>query len=281
MIDAIKNTIYFGDSEKVLKDLDQSVQLVVTSPPYFNMRGEMKYDGYKDFLRKMYRVFKQVYRVLDHHRMCVVNSSDYREDGIKYPVPYDLYGVLRKIGFRFQDDIIWAKPKGIGSAKLAGIFIQHQYPMYYRPDMRYEHIMVFSKGGGRPYDHVRKEESKIDVMKYKDFFSDVWEFSPQRRNERGLEVHNSAYPIILPEMITRFYSYKYETVLDPFFGHGTTMRATTRLSRSCIGIELYKQRERAIKKNVRYGQSSLHNNINWNIITHPSANTNPIPTRGD
>lgn len=118
-------------------------------------------------------------------------------------------------------------------------------------------------------------------MKYKDFFSDVWEFSTQRRNEKGLDVHNSAYPIILPEMITRFYSYKYETVLDPFFGHGTTMRATTKLARSCIGIELYKQRERAIKKNVRYGQSSLYNDIKWNVVNHPSANTDPIPARGD
>ena len=277
----INNTIYFGDSEEVLKEFNGKVQLVCTSPPYFNMRGEMSYKGYKEYLNKMYHIFKQVYRVLDHHRMCVVNSSDYREGGRKYPVPFDLYGVLRKVGFRFQDDIIWAKPSGLGNAKLAGILIQNPYPMYYRPDMRYEHIMIFSKGGGRPYDHVNREDSKIDVMKYKKFFSDVWEFSPQRRNVKGLDVHNSAYPIILPEMITRFYSYKYETVLDPFFGHGTTMMATTRLQRSCIGIELFKQREHAIKKNVCYGQQSIVGNAKWKTIVHESANLDPVPSMGD
>lgn len=277
----IMNTIYFGDSEEVLKDLDTTVQLVCTSPPYFNMRGEMSYDSYRGYLKKMFRVFRQVYKVLDHGRICVVNSCDYMENGVKYPVPFDLHGIMRKIGFTYLDDIIWRKPHGMSSSKRGGVVIQNPYPMYYYPDTIYEHIMIFSKGKGRPFDHVSREESKIDISRYADFLHDVWDFPPQSRNSKNLDVHDSAYPIILPEMITRLYSYIRETVLDPFGGHFTTMRATTKLQRSCIGIELFKQRERSIKKNVGYGQSTLDNSISWNVLTHPSANLNPIPNGDD
>ena len=278
----ITNTIYFGDSEYTLKDLDDnSVGLICTSPPYFQMRGEIEYAGYRSYLDKMLQVFKQLYRVLDHHRVCVVNCSDYMEDGIKYPVPFDLHRLLRLAKFRYQDDIIWRKPEGMTSQKRAGVLIQNPYPFYFTPDMVYEHILVFTKGRKNNYDHVRREDSEIDVMKYRDFIRDVWEFNPQARNQKDLIVHNSAYPIILPEMITRFYSYVGDTVLDPFFGHGTTMRATIKLGRACIGIELFKERERAIKHNVRYGQSSLSGNINWNTIYHKSANTEPLPKDDD
>jgi len=274
----INNTIVFGDSEYVLKDMDTSVQLCVTSPPYYLMRGEVEYDSYRAYLKKMFRIFKQVHRVLDHGRICVVNSCDYMSDGVKYPVPFDLHGILRKIGFTYLDDIIWRKPHGMSSSKRGGVLIQNPYPMYFYPDTIYEHIMIFSKGKGRPLDHVNKDDSMIDVLKYHSFIHDIWSFPPQSRNSKDLDVHRSAYPIVLPEMIARFYSYVGETVLDPFGGHFTTMRATSKLRRSCTSIELFKQREQSIKRNVRYGQTSLDSNIIWKTITHPSANLNPIPS---
>jgi DNA modification methylase len=278
----INNTIYIGDSEEVLKDIDSnSIGLVVTSPPYFRMRNEISYDNYNSYLKKMFRIAKQLYRVIDHRRIVAINCSDYMENGVKYPVPFDIHRLLRRAKFTYRDDIIWQKPEGMSNSKRAGIVMQNPYPMYYAPDLVYEHILIFSKGKKGGYDHVRREDSKIDIMKYRPFFRDVWKMNPQARNVKDLIVHNSAYPIILPEMITRFYSYKNDVVLDPFFGHGTTMQATTRLHRSCIGIELFREREHAIKHNVRYGQTTLSGSINWNTVYHPSANNNPLPKDSD
>ena len=266
----IENNIVFGDSEIVLKELDDKVHLCVTSPPYFQMRDEMNYGNYKEYLRKMYRVFRQVYRVLEHRRIFAVNISDYIENGVKHPIPFDFHYILeKKVGFRYQDDIIWSKPSGMGNR--AGNVIKRPYPMYYTPDLTCEHILIFTKGRKSDYEHINQEESIIDIEKVRPFLNDVWKFNPQARNENGLDVHNSSFPKILPELITRFYSYVGETVLDPFFGHGTTMRATSPLSRSCIGIELFKSRERSIKKNVKYGQQSIIGNTKWNTIYHESA----------
>jgi len=269
-MNSINNTIIFGDSEDVLKDLDEKVHLCVTSPPYFNMRGEMNYGNYKNYIKKMYGVFKQVYRVLEHRRICAVNICDYIDNGTKYPVAFDLHHLLdKKIGFNYIDDIIWVKPAGVGNR--AGNVIKRPFPMYLTPDNIYEHILVFSKGKKSDYEHIRQDDSRIDIEKFRPFLGDVWKFSPQARNESGLDVHNSAYPKILPELITMFYSYKGETVLDPFGGHFTTMRATQSLGRSCIGIELFKSREKAIKKNVKYGQQTISGNTKWNTIYHESA----------
>lgn len=269
----INNTIIFGDSEYVLKDIDDKVHLCVTSPPYFNMRGEMDYGGYDNYLQKMYDVFKGVYRVLEHRRIVAVNICDYIDDGTKYPVAFDLHYILDKeIGFTYIDSIIWVKPAGVGNR--AGNVIKRPYPMYFTPDNRYEQILIFSRGKKSDYEHIYQEESRIDIERFRPFLGDVWEFSPHARNEKNTDVHNSAYPKILPELITRFYSYIGENVLDPFFGHGTTMRATSSIGRSCIGIEMFKSRERSIKKNVRYGQQSILNSTNWNTIYHDSAKDN-------
>jgi DNA modification methylase len=141
----IENTIIFGDSEIILKELDEKVDLVVTSPPYFQMRNEMAYDNYKDYIKKMYRVFKGVYRVLEHRRIFAVNISDYIENGVKHSIPFDLHHLLdKKIGFNYIDDLIWVKPAGVGSR--AGNVIKRPFPMYFTPDNLYEHILIFSKG---------------------------------------------------------------------------------------------------------------------------------------
>ena len=266
----IENKIIFGDSEQVLKDLDDKVHLCVTSPPYFNMRGEMDYGGYKNYIQKMYKVFKQVYRVMEHRRVCAVNICDYIDNGTKYPVAFDLQYILdKKVGFTYIDSIIWVKPAGVGNR--AGNVLKRPFPMYFVPDNIYEHILIFSKGKKSDYENINQEDSRIDIEKFRPFLGDVWQFPTQARNENGLDVHRSAYPKILPELITRFYSYVGETVLDPFFGHGTTMRATSSLGRSCTGIEMFRSREKSIKKNVKYGQQSITGNTKWNTIYHESA----------
>jgi DNA modification methylase len=236
--------LIFGDSEFVLNDFEkESIDLVVTSPPYFDMRGYVKYDSYNEYLHKMQGIFNKLYKVLKPHRVAVINSSTYMKDKKRYGLPFDLYQLMLNANFKFLDCILWIKPVGVKDdvGKRCGNFIKRPYPFYYKPSLREEYIMVFSKYGIHPPKifNEKVERSKItDFKDIKPYLSNVWEFSAVNELGHNPNAHPAMYPIELPYRIIQLYSFFGDTVLDPFLGSGTTMLACKQLDRGCVGIEL-------------------------------------------
>lgn len=253
--------LFVGDAEKALKMLpDRSVHLVVTSPPYYVMRGEMAWNSLDEYFDKMRGIFEEVVRVVDVGRMVVVNMSDYIVDGERLDLNWMWHGLLKDVGLKWMDTIIWEKTAELtcsGAGKMAGNFIKHKLPMYYSPDRNYEVVMVFCKGKKKRiprYSRIITEMSKVEVERFRDFLKGVWHI-----HTRADENHPAVFPEKLPEMVIRFYSYYGETVLDPFLGTGTTMVAAKKLGRSCVGCEIEQKYISIIKRNVGWNEMSLGN----------------------
>ena len=244
--------VVIGDSRKMKEVANDSVQLVVTSPPYFNVKdyGIDNIGSINDFhedLQNMQLVFNECYRVLQKGRYICVNICDVISGTAKYPIPANYVGMLQRAGFEYREDIIWRKPSGVGAngaggaAKRFGLFIQHPYPMYYFPNNVFEHILVFRKGKF-DYKKISPEEKQLATVDIGEarvrWNSDIWDMTPETKNQYNKDSHPAMFPEELPEAFIRLYTYPGDTVLDPFLGRGTTSKVANQLDRRSIGYEL-------------------------------------------
>ena len=115
-----KHLVVVGDSRKMAEVKSDSVQLVVTSPPYFNVKdygneniGSI--ENFNEYLQEMQLVFNECHRVLQNGRYICVNICDVISGEEKYPIPAHYVLMMQRAGFQYREDIIWRKPSGIGS----------------------------------------------------------------------------------------------------------------------------------------------------------------------
>lgn len=233
---------------------DDSVHLMVTSPPYFNtkMYSRQPIDGdlgdihaMDQWFQEIGKVWKEVHRVLCPGRRAFINIMN-------LPVRLDTGGfrtlnlmgrtieLCESLGFIFKRDIIWQKTNGVRAP-----FGTYPYPGGILLNNMHEFILEFEKGSSREqrvskYAHltkVQKEASRLD----KEFWlsiknTDVWLMAPQGSGDR--RNHVAPFPLELPHRLIRAFSYRGETVLDPFLGSGTALLAAARLGRNGIGYEI-------------------------------------------
>lgn len=258
--------LIIGNSMSMAEIPDESVHLMVTSPPYFNAPFDYKdlFKNYDQYLGVLNRVAKEVYRVLKEGRIAVLNIDDMLINGEKFPIVADATKIFQSAGFRYRDRIIWKKPDGyLRISKRSGVLLQNPYPMYFYPDNLLESILIFQKGKF-DYKSIPKdlrEQSKIDIKEFSDnkWFMTLWEMVNVLPNS-PLEKNIAAFPEELPYRIIKLFSYKGETVLDPFLGSGTTMKVARQLGRNSIGIEIKKSLVPIILKKVGFeGQLSIEN----------------------
>jgi site-specific DNA-methyltransferase (adenine-specific) len=223
---------------------NDSVHLMLTSPPYFNAPFDYKgvfkdYDLYLNMLRK---VATEVFRVMQTGRIAVLNIDDMLVDGQKYPIVADATRIFLDAGFRYRDRIIWKKPDGyLRISRRSGVMLQNPYPMYYYPDNLLESIIIFQKGkfDYRSVSHLKREESKLNIKEFSDnkWYTTLWEITNVLPGS-PLEKDIAAFPDELARRVIRLFSYKGETVLDPFVGSGTTMKVARAFGRNSIGLEI-------------------------------------------
>jgi len=239
---------------------DESVHLMVTSPPYYN--APFDYPGlfkdYDEFLDLMRDVSRELYRVLAPGRIACFVTDDMLVDGVKYPVVADVTRLTMEAGFRYRDRIVWVKPKGyVRISRRSGVVLQHPYPMYYYPDNIQESILIFQKGKF-DYSYLRKlekrrlEKSRVDVREYndEDWYLTVWNITNvlpfKGRAEEGI----AAFPEEIPRRLLKLYSFVGETVLDPFAGSGTTLKVAKELGRNSLGFEVDLELKNTIRKKL-------------------------------
>ena len=231
-------------------------------------------------MEDMKQVFEGCYRVLRDGCCMVLNISPVIDEQLgRVNLPARLSLLMEDVGFQFGEDIIWVKPDGAAALR-CGPFVQNKgRPRTYYANIVTEYIYVFYKGR-KPqalkdgkwekyiYEKARQkgintldtyidngDEKKETAAYYKRWLmTNVWYFNPVTAKFVG---HPAPYPLILPQLCIRLFSYEGETVLDPFLGSGTTMKAAQDLKRNAIGIEIEEHNIPLIKKNVNFGGTTL------------------------
>jgi len=263
---------------------DESVHLMVTSPPYFNAPFDYKgvFKSYGQYLGVLRKVAKEIFRVLKNGRIAVLNIDDMLISGEKFPIVADATKIFQEAGFRYRDRIIWKKPDGyLRISRRSGVILQNPYPMYFYPDNLLESILIFQKGKFN-YKNIPKEIKESSKINIKEFSKNKWYMTLWEMNNvmpgSPLEKDIAAFPEELPYRIIKLFSYKGETVLDPFVGSGTTMKVARELGRNSIGIEIKKSLIPIIKKKVGFeGQQKLESNQDtFEIIIRKKGKYGPI-----
>lgn len=270
-ISMLRNTIGWGDSEELLKALPKEcIDLVFTSPPYFNAKPEYaEYIDYEDYLRKMQRVIRECARVLNDGRFFVLNVSPIlirrtsrNESSRRIAVPFDFHRLFIEEGFEFIDDIIWVKPEGAGWATGRGRrFAADRNPVQYKPVPVTEYLLVYRKKSDHLIDWIiRKhpDQQSVKESKIEDGYeiTNVWKIAPAHSKE-----HPAIFPMELAEKVIKYYSFKNDVVLDPFAGLGTTAKAAIKLKRRFALFEKEKKYIDHIKKVLVPLTKEL--NLNW------------------
>lgn len=272
-ISNLRNTIGFGDSEQLLTDTpNESLDLVFTSPPYYNARPEYaEYITYEEYLLKMRKIINQCHRVLNEGRFFVMNispilirRSNRTEASKRIAVPFDFHRLFIEEGFEFIDDIIWIKPEGAGWATGRGRrFAADRNPLQYKAVPVTEYILVYRKKTDKLIDwHIRKhpDQKAVAESKIENGYetTNVWKIHPAHHPK-----HPAVFPLELAEKVIKYYSFKNDVVLDPFAGTGTVGKAAIKLNRRFI---LFEQDPEYMKILQEESHLWLHNkakDVNW------------------
>ncbi len=265
--------LIIGNSMNMKEINDKSIQLIVTSPPYFNAPFDYKdlFKGYGQYLGVLKNVAKESFRVLDEGRILVLNIDDMLVNGEKFPIVADATRIFLDVGFTYRDRITWKKPDGyLRISRRSGVLLQNPFPMYFYPDNLLESIIIFQKGkfNYRSIPKDIKEKSRINTSEFKKdkWYMTLWEMKNVMPGSI-LEKDIAAFPDELAYRAIKLYSYVGETVLDPFSGSGTTMKIARMLERSSVGIEIKKELIPIIKKKVGFDtQTKLNNNDTFECI---------------
>lgn len=269
----LRNTVGQGDCVDLLDDMPaESVDLIFTSPPYFNARPEYsEYEQYEQYLFKMRQVIKRAHRVLGEGRFFVMNSAPVllrrasrSEASRRIAVPFDLHRIFTEEGYDFIDDIIWVKPEGAGWATGRGRrFAADRNPLQYKAVPVTEYVLAYRKRTDLLIDwHIRNhpDRSLVEASKVGDDYerTNIWRIQPATNSK-----HPAAFPLELAEKVIKYYSFKGDVVLDPFAGSGTVGAAATRLDRRFVLFELNPDYIEMIRQAVPSWLGRAANDILW------------------
>jgi len=259
--------IIIGDSRKMIELKDSSIDLVVTSPPYWHIKnygveGQIGYgQSLHEYLKSLYIVWKECFRVLKPGTRLCINIGDQFLRGIIYgkykvaPLHSELIVQCEKIGFDYMGSIIWHKKTTMNTTGGANVMGSYPYPPNGLIEIDYEFILIFKKPCKKtPPSKEIKEKSKLTKEEWKEYFSGHWNFPGERQIE-----HEAMFPEELPKRLIRMFTFVGDTVLDPFLGSGTTVKAALNLERNAIGYEINEKFLPIIKKKIDINQNLFEN----------------------
>jgi DNA modification methylase len=238
--------IIIGDSRAMPEIETATIDLVVTSPPYWHIKdygvsGQIGYgQGLHQYLTDLFHTWSECFRVLRPGSRLCLNVGDQFARAAVYgrykviPLHAEFIAQCERIGFDYLGSIIWQKKTTLNTSGGANVMGSYPYPKNGLVEIDYEFILIFKKpGGGRKVSKEVKEASKLTKEEWKEYFSGHWHFGGAR--QLG---HEAMFPGELPRRLIRMFSFQGDTVLDPFLGSGTTVKAALELGRNALGYEI-------------------------------------------
>jgi len=238
--------IIFGDSRRMSEVAEESVHLVVTSPPYWQLKdyggaGQIGFDNsYEDYINNLNLVWNECARAL--HKSCrlCINIGDQFARSAHYgrykviPIRTEIIKFCESAGLDYMGGIIWQKVTTTNTTGGGTVMGSFPYPRNGILKLDYEFILIFKKPGKAPKVSKQiKEASRLDPEQWEQYFSGHWNFPGEKQ-----EKHLAMFPEELPRRLIRMFTFIGDTVLDPFLGSGTTALTAKKLGRNSIGYEI-------------------------------------------
>ena len=285
-----RHKIINGDSRQMTELDDKSVDLVITSPPYWQLKdygtkNQIGYnDSYEEYINNLNLVWKESYRVLNNGCRLCVNIGDQFARAVYYgrykviPIRTEIIKFCEAIGFDYMGAIIWQKKTTSNTTGGASLMGSYPTPRNGILSIDYEFILLFKKLGIpiKPNKEL-KEQSKMTKEEWKEYFAGHWNFGGTKQDG-----HIAMFPEELPKRLVKMFSFVGDTVLDPFLGSGTTSLAARNLNRNSFGYEMNSDFIPYIKRKLDINQGDIFNSDysfikQENIITDFKSEIERLP----
>src|SRR4030042_2254137 len=238
--------IIIADSRSMPELADESVHLVITSPPYWQLKDYDKsgqigfHDSYEEYINHLNLVWVECRRVLHKGCRLCVNIGDQFARAAYYgrykviPIRTEIIKCCEAIGFDYMGAVIWRKATTCNTTGGATIMGSYPYPRNGVIKIDYEFILLFKKPGSPPKaDKKAKEQSKLTVDQWNRYFSGHWNFPGEKQVK-----HLAMFPEELPGRLILMFSFVGATALDQVLGSGTTSLAAKKVQSHSIGYAI-------------------------------------------
>jgi modification methylase len=286
-----RHAVHFHSSRHMTELEDNSVHLIVTSPPYgigaeYGSPGRntpdqvempvLSMEDYRTFRDRLFEFYPEMARVVVPGGYCAVNLANphtaSRLFGRNAVLPLAYETIMRwiQMGWDLKADIIWMAARTIRASNRETISLLGSYPLPLEGAVsrETEHVMVFRKPGlpddnGQPtyvragVDPEKRKASKLTLDEWMTYYSERWEFPGAAKQWSGDVLHPAPFPVELPRRLIRMYSIQDDTVLDPFAGTGTTAQAAKETGRRSVSYEVNNEFRRIVESKLRPYQKRL------------------------
>ena len=260
-----KHIVVTGDSRNMSLIKDESVHLIVTSPPYWQLKDygtedQIGFnDDYESYINNLNLVWKECFRVLHPGCRLCINIGDQFARSVYYgrykviPIRTEIIKFCESLGMDYMGAIIWQKKTTMNTSGGGSVMGSYPYTRNGNLKIDYEFILLFKKLGNAPKPSPeQKQASKLTHAEWNEYFSGHWNFAGAKQNE-----HLAMFPLELPTRLIKMFSFQGETVLDPFLGSGTTSLAAINNRRNSLGYEINPSYIDVIKNKLNPNQMEL------------------------
>jgi len=273
--------IIIGDSRWMKEVPDESVHLIITSPPYWQLKdyGNGKQigfnDTYEEYINNLNLVWSECHRVLHKGCRLCVNIGDQFARSVYYgrykiiPIRTEIIKFCESSGFDYMGAIIWQKVTTCHTTGGATVMGSYPYPRSGIIKLDYEFILIFKKYGESPKVSQKiKEQSKLTQEEWSQYFTGHWNFTGEKQGK-----HLAMFPEELPRRLIKMFSFVGDTVLDPFLGSGTTSLAAKNLDRNSVGYEINENDLPTIREKLGIRQKDIFKEAVVEIIKQDGVTT--------
>jgi site-specific DNA-methyltransferase (adenine-specific) len=253
---------------------DESVHLVVTSPPYWQLKdygSEQQIgfdDSYEDYINNLNIVWSECHRVIASGCRLCVNIGDQFARSVYYgrykviPIRTEIIKFCETIGFDYMGAVIWQKVTTCNTTGGATIMGSFPYPRNGILKLDYEFILIFKKHGTAPVvSREIKERSRLTIEDWNRFFAGHWNIPGEKQDD-----HLAMFPEEIPRRLIKMFSFVGDCVLDPFLGSGTTCLAARNLARNSIGYEVNPEFVGIIRRKLGINKQSVLGDASFEFL---------------